>query len=259
MILLLSADIVRAQVIDTLIDVGAHKLHFKIIKGDSTEIVFESGGGITLAQWDSIITPVHNLTSATVITYDRQGFGTSDLDTPNYTILNEIKDLETGLKKLGYGLNSTLLVCHSLGAFYSSVYASRNIGLVKGIIMLDPRIPSDADRAFARTVFNSMDTVALKKAGLGLFYALKNMERNSDFVKRTFFQTGIPILNVMAETGPFDSVSENERFQSDQRSFVKQSPNRVLIHAKGSSHNIPLDKPKFVVDQIASFHKRHLE
>ncbi len=35
LVLLLSTDVVRAQVIDTLIEVGAHKLHFKIINLNS--------------------------------------------------------------------------------------------------------------------------------------------------------------------------------------------------------------------------------
>jgi pimeloyl-ACP methyl ester carboxylesterase len=259
LVLYLSSHIVRAQVIDTLIEVGAHKLHFKIIKGNNTQILFESGGGITLAQWDSIVTPVHSLTGATIITYDRQGFGTSGLDTANYTILNEIKGVETGLRKLGYGSKPMLLVGHSLGAFYSRVYASRNVALTKGIIMLDPRIPSFADMAFARSVYHTLDSVTLKKESFALYYVLANMERNSDFVRRIPIKPGLPILNVMAETGPFDSISDNERFQSDQRSFVKEGSNRVLLLAKGSTHNIPQDQPQLVIDQIVSFYKKHLD
>lgn len=258
LVLLLSSHGIRAQVIDTLIDVGHYKLHFKIIKGDSTEILFESGGGITLAQWDSIITPVHSRTGATIITYDRQGFGTSGFDTSNYKILNEIKGLETGLRKLGYGSKPILLVGHSLGAFYARVYASRNVALTKCIVMLDPRIPSFADMAFARSVYDSLDSVTLKNESLALYYVLANMERNSDFVRRIPIKPGLPILNVMAETGPFDSVLDNERFQSDQRSFVKEGSNRVLMLAKGSTHNIPLDQPQLVIDQIVSYYKKYL-
>lgn len=259
LVLYLSSHIVRSQVIDTLIDVGAHKLHFKIIKGDNTQILFESGGGITLAQWDSIVTPVHRLTGATIITYDRQGFGTSGLDTANYTILNEIKGVETGLRKLGYGSKPMLLVGHSLGTFYARVYASRNVEHTKGIVMLDPRIPSFEDMAFARSVYRTLDSVTLKKESFALYYVLANMERNSAFVRRIPIKPGLPILNVMAETGPFDSISDNERFQSNQRSFVKEGSNRVLLHAKGSTHNIPLDQPQLVIDQIVSFYKKHLD
>jgi len=258
-VLFLVSHVVEAQIIDTLIDVGTHKMHFKIIKGDSTHILFESGGGLTLAQWDSIITPVHDLTAATIITYDRQGFGASSLDTAKYTILNEIKGLETGLRKLGYGSKPMLLVGHSFGAFYNRVYASRNVAQIKGIVMLDPRIPSFADMAFARSVYYSLDSVTLKKESLALYFVLANMERNSDFVRRVPIKPGLPILNVMAETGPFDSTTDNERFQSAQRLFVKEGSNRVLLLAKGSTHNIPLDQPQLVIDQIVLFYKKHLD
>ena len=35
----------QSQVLDTLIDVGGHRLHFNIIKGKGVPILFESGGG----------------------------------------------------------------------------------------------------------------------------------------------------------------------------------------------------------------------
>lgn len=111
------------------------------------------------------------------------------------------------------------------------VYASRNVAPTKGIVMLDPRIPSFADMAFARSVYLSLDSITVKKESLALYYVLANMERNSDFVRRTPNKPGLPILNIMAETGPFDSVSDNERFQSDQKSFVIEGPNRMLLQA----------------------------
>lgn len=60
----------------------------------------------------------------------------------------------------------------------------------------------------------------------------------------------------MAERGPFDLASDNERFQLEQRNFVKSGSNRTLIYAKGSSHNIPLDKPQFVIDEVITFCKK---
>jgi len=124
--------------------------------------------------------------------------------------------------------------------------------------MLDPRIPSYADMAFARNVYNSLDLTALKKESLGLYYVLSNMERTIDFVRSALIKPGLPILNVMAEIGPFDTISDNERFKSDQRSFVNEGPNRVLLYAKGSSHNIPTDQPKLVINQIALLYKNYV-
>ncbi|MHA4742013.1 alpha/beta fold hydrolase [Dyadobacter sp. MSC1_007] len=92
----------NAQLIDTLVAVSPYNLHFRIIKGKKTPLLFESGGGLDASQWDSIATILHHELQATVITYDRAGFGKSTLDTANYSILQEIKSLETALASLGY-------------------------------------------------------------------------------------------------------------------------------------------------------------
>ena len=179
---------IKAQSVDTLIDVGAYKLHFKVIKGSGTAILFESGGGINASQWDKLTDSIYKATGATLITYDREGFGKSGIDTSNYTITNEVKGLETGLAKLGYANSSMILVSHSLGAFYSTVYASRHPMLVKALIMLDPRIPSDEDRVFARRTYQqvkkSYNLTTLKSSDLALFYVFKTMVANEYEVAR---------------------------------------------------------------------------
>ncbi|RYG27389.1 MAG: alpha/beta hydrolase [Chitinophagaceae bacterium] len=124
---------VNAQLLDTIVDAGPYKLHFRILKGKNPPILFESGGGQDATQWDSIAPGVHQRLQATVITYDRAGFGQSSFDTVNYTILQEIKSLEAALQQLGYSGSSLLLVGQSLGGFYSRVYAARHPNQVKAL------------------------------------------------------------------------------------------------------------------------------
>jgi pimeloyl-ACP methyl ester carboxylesterase len=80
--------------------------------------------------WDIILKPIADITHATLITYDRAGFGKSELDTSNHElgrhgILQGIEGLETGLKKLGYNGN-TMLVASSFGGFCATLYAARH-------------------------------------------------------------------------------------------------------------------------------------
>lgn len=245
--------------VDTLVDVGSYKLHFKIIEGGGPPILFESGGGLDSRQWDSISTVLHAKLNATIITYDRQGFGQSGLDTTNFNILNEVKGLESALERFGYANDSKLLVCHSLGAFYSRLYAFRNPHLVKGIIMLDPRIPSYADMKFAKSVSTKLNRGDFSKDELGLYYILVEMERNSDFVRKKSIPSKIPILDIMAEQGPFDTKEENDRFKSAQKNFIKKRANASLVYAKGSTHNIPQDKPDIVISAILNFYIENLK
>ncbi|RQO80088.1 hypothetical protein DBR40_00255 [Pedobacter sp. KBW01] len=244
--------------VDTLLDVGSYKLHIKILKGKGAPILFESGGALDARQWDSISNILYNKLNATIITYDRQGFGKSELDTSKYTILDEVKGLEIAIKKLGYANKNILLACHSLGTFYSSLYAFRHPHLVKGIIMLDPRLPSLADMRFARSVFTKIKRSDFRREDIGLYYVLARMEKNSDFIRGKNIPPNIPVLGIMAEQGPFDDKEENDRFQSDLKNLIGKRINANLVRAPGSSHNIPLDKPDLVISEISNFYKKYL-
>lgn len=254
-VLVLSPE-VHSQTLDTLLEMGNYKLHFKIIKGRGTPILFEEGGGNDLSQLDTLLAPLFKATSATLITYDRQGFGQSGLDTADYTILNEIKGLELGLKKMGYENSPFILVCHSLGAFYAQVYASRHPKLIEGIVMLDPRIASSADMLVAKKTFNTLDREQLKKESISGYYVLSHMEKNSDYVRHCSLPLTIPILDIMAENGPYTSVVENEAFKERQRKFMKRY-NSNIYFIKGSEHNLPQDKPDVVVKKVVEFYNLH--
>ncbi len=92
----------QSQTIDTLVNVGNHQLHFKIIKGTGMPILFESGNGDDGTVWEKLLKPLYDSTGATLITYDRAGLGLSEIGTLNISFKKEIKDLEGGLNKLGY-------------------------------------------------------------------------------------------------------------------------------------------------------------
>jgi pimeloyl-ACP methyl ester carboxylesterase len=257
LLILAGAENIYAQ-IDTLINVGSYTLHFKVFKGKGAPILFESGGALDAGQWDSISRVLHRKLDATIITYDRQGFGKSGLDTLQYNILNEVRGLESAIEQLGYGKSNMLLVSHSLGAFYSRLYANKHPHLIKGIIMLDPRIPSKADVKFAKGIFKNLDRNEFGEEQLGLYYVLAAMERNSDFVRKKHIAATIPILVVMAEEGPFDIKEENDRFKFAQRKFINSRQNTSLVYAKGSAHNIPQDKPELVIFEISKFYRKFL-
>src|SRR5690348_9436425 len=94
--------IAQSRTIDTLVDVGGYALHFVIIEGKGTPILFEAGGGDDASAWKDIIHPLSQITDAPLITYDRPGFGKSGLDTINHGINQSINGLEIALKKLGF-------------------------------------------------------------------------------------------------------------------------------------------------------------
>jgi pimeloyl-ACP methyl ester carboxylesterase len=249
---------VQAQRLDTIVDARPYRLHFRILKGHKPPILLEAGGGQNAAQWDSIATAVHQRLGATVITYDRAGFGQSSFDTAGYTILQEIMSLESALHQFGYSDTNLLLVGHSLGAFYNWVYAARHPAQVKGIILVDPRIPSYADMRMAKSYFQGLNRKDYEAEYMSLYYLLARMERTSDYVRQVTLPASIPLLDLMAERGPFSDANENERFKADQRKLVQGHANRRLVYVEGTSHNIPHDQPGLLIEQLVSFYQQHL-
>lgn len=119
-------------------------MHFNILKGEGTPILFEAAYGNHGSVWDNILEKLHGATGTTLIAYDRTGFGKSEVN-PNLTndsdfgILNGITELETGLAKLGYD-GDIMLVPHSYGGFYTTLYAARHPEKVKYVVRGDANL-----------------------------------------------------------------------------------------------------------------------
>lgn len=88
-----------SQKVDTSVDVGGYKIHFTLIKGKGTPILFEVGGGNDGTVWDGIVKSIADVTKAPIILYDRRGLGRSSKDSSNIGIENEVKGLNNGLTK----------------------------------------------------------------------------------------------------------------------------------------------------------------
>ena len=134
----------QSEVLDILVDIGGYNMHFSIIKGDGIPILFESGAGNDGSVWKAIAKDVHEVTGTTVIYYDRSGFGKSELNPKHkndgeFGIENGILELENGLQKLGY-FNDLILVSHSYGGFYTTLFTSRNSNKVLYNVRVDANL-----------------------------------------------------------------------------------------------------------------------
>ncbi len=125
---------------DTLINLGKHKLHFKIIKGNSFPIIFEAGNGNDGSVWEPILQSIHKKTGATLITYDWAGLGKSEIDSTKISFKGEVEDLKKALKKMGYD-KEYFLVAHSFGSFYTSEFNHINKGEIKGAVFIYASTP----------------------------------------------------------------------------------------------------------------------
>jgi pimeloyl-ACP methyl ester carboxylesterase len=122
---------------DFLIDVSGCRLHFSIIQGSEARLVLEVGGGEDASQWGTFPEYLAQETGATVMMYDRAGFGKSDLPDTPYNMIEEVDWFMEGLRQLGLD-EDIILMGHSYGGWLIRLTARRYPEIVRGMVFIDP-------------------------------------------------------------------------------------------------------------------------
>jgi pimeloyl-ACP methyl ester carboxylesterase len=244
----------HAQKIDTLIDVGGYKLHFHIIKGKGIPILFESGGGDDGGVWDSLLNDLHKKLDATLITYDRAGFGKSGIDTSGLNILSEVQKLETGLKKLAFD-KEYFLVAHSLGGCYSMVFATRN--KVKGAVFIDTNTPCFMTVEKTKEIQQSYNSqlATFKKERPGVYFLLSNYQITNQKMREAAPKVRMPITVIGSDHPPYKGA-DSLMWKNCLRSFAMEQSNRKYILAANTSHYVFLQNPDLVVKEIFTLYQK---
>jgi pimeloyl-ACP methyl ester carboxylesterase len=249
------------QRLDTLVNVGGARLAFHIIVGRGVPILFEAGGGDDGTVWNGLLEPLSEITGTTLITYDRAGFGGSALDTTRHGLAVGVEQLERGLHTLGYD-KEVILVAHSLGGFYATLYASRHPTHIKGAVLLDGNLSCFAtDEYMAKNRdANRAEMAQFEKQGrLGVFYIYADQEATVATMRHTSFPTTVAVTDFVSEVPPFRDPSDAARWKSCHREFAAAAPNRRGVEAYGSGHYIFLDQPALVLDAIVDQYARTLD
>lgn len=242
----------KCQGADTLVDVGNRHLNFHIIKGNGIPILFDAGGGNDGTVWNNILQPVADITGTTVIAYDRAGFGKSRLDTNRHGIINEIEGLEAGLNKLGYK-GKIMLVAHSLGGFYATLYASRHPAAVKAAVLIDANLScffTDEHILKNRAENKALMEKFKLENHLGLYYLFADLENTIGIMRKSAFPVNTPLIDIVAERPPFPDEAMSERWKACHREFAAASPSRESITALGAGHYVFRENPAMVIQAI---------
>ena len=258
---LLAFKLAGAQTIDTLVDVGGHSLHFHIIKGTGTPILFEAGNGDEGSIWQPILDPIFNATRATLITYDRAGLGKSGFDPARIGLLNEIEDLELALKKLGYS-KKIFIVCHSFGGFYSSLFTYRNPKKVKGVVCVETVSPcfftKEWTEAFIKTL-KPEELEEIKKTKPGWYYSIMNLPVNSVYMQDKYLDSKTPVTMIRAEN-IMDIIKPDEQAKwIDCCQSFGTMPNHTYVVAKNADHHVWQKNPEVVITEVTRLYQHVTE
>jgi pimeloyl-ACP methyl ester carboxylesterase len=113
----------------------ARRLNINCVGAGSPTVVFEQGGEGMIFNWAKVLPAVSTLTRVCV--YDRGGFGWSDMPRYPVTALSVTDDLHALLPRAGVS-GPIILVGHSVGGFYATMYADRFLDEVAGLVLVDP-------------------------------------------------------------------------------------------------------------------------
>jgi pimeloyl-ACP methyl ester carboxylesterase len=245
----------QPQASDVFVNVRGDRLHFHIVRGPGTPILFEAGGGDDSTVWAALEGPIHQITGATLITYDRAGFGRSELNVSHravsdHGIENGIEELELALNHLGYN-GDIMLVAHSYGALYATLYAARHPKLVKAAVLIDGSsacwFTKDWLKNFVRERQNENKPTGENP---GAFYQSENLPATIEILRRTNFPSSIPVIDLVSENPPFAKTEDVDRWKDCHRQFVNAQLNRQGITAYGTGHYIYRDNLPLVIAAV---------
>ncbi|MDI9311316.1 MAG: alpha/beta hydrolase [Limnohabitans sp.] len=257
-LILIIYNVGQSQAIDTLINVGNHKLHFTIIKGKGTPILFEAGNGDDGSTWQTLPNEIHKQTNATVITYDRAGLGKSEIDTTKISFQNEVKDLEIALKKIGYS-KKIFIVCHSFGGYYASLFTYQNLKKIKGVVCIDIATPCFFTKKWSDEFIQTIkeeDWKMIKQYKPGLFYTLKNFSNTAEFMQDKFLSPKTPVTMIMAENiQPMIKEEEKGKWINCCKK-IGTMQNHSFVVAKNADHKVWEKNPTIVIEEIVKLYKK---
>ena len=256
---ILASDL-ETKTVESLISVGKGRLNFKIIEGKEATILLESGGGMDSGEWDQIAPELAHRSGATIVSYDRAGFGKSDLPDTPIDMREEVEWLWRGLQKLNLDQN-LILVGHSFGGWMIRLFASEHPEAVCGMVFVDPftneivnllgvdyldnhpmvgRIPFDTSQPDKLTKYQK---ALVRMVGTGLGPKMEMMKTSS-------VPPDIPVMVITCGKPFLPKSDEQEAWRSSHEQLTASIRNATLIVAEESDHMIPYRQPELIIDAV---------
>jgi len=123
-----------------LVDIGKHKMHIKCAGSGSPTVVFESGmDSYGSLSWSRVLSRVSRYTRACA--YDRSGIMWSEPRLSNEEFSIHVIDELNALLGASGESAPYVLVGHSLGGAYTTLFANKYPSLVAGVVLIDSSHP----------------------------------------------------------------------------------------------------------------------
>lgn len=245
---------------EQLIDVGDCRLNFRWIRGRDIVVLLEAGGGMDSGEWDTIGPAVARRSGASVVVYDRAGFGKSDLPDLPCEMGREAAWLFLGLKKLSLE-RRLVLVGHSYGGWMIKLMAHMYPESVAGMVFVDPfssefvgllgvdyldRHPMTGNSGMDLShpeKMTKIERAVVRMVGKGL--GPKMAETRDTVVPK-----GVPVTLITSALTFLPKAHEQEAWRKSHEMMLSKIAGGKMVVAQKSGHMIPVTQPELVVDAI---------
>ena len=240
--------------VDTMVEVGGYRVHCRIHRGTvPLTVVMELGGGARPESLGGLDSVLARRTRATIVSYERAGFGGSEMGPPDLDPLTQVRQVVAALERLQVP-SRRILVGHSYGGLMAVVHADMYRDQVAGVVLVDPMnsrfvdatgdfvyttVPhitepkNDGERAIARLVTT--------------FGSVLNVARDAEPRLRA------PMVVISSTKSMWNGRErENRAWGASHEAIVAAAPGRRLVIAEGSGHQIARDRPDTIIDAVVS-------
>ncbi len=227
------------------LNIGGIELYYELL-GEHHEgptLVFDSGYGVTLENWNSIKDEVSKFSRMFI--YDRAGIGKSGMDDRPRHSRQSVENLRILLKKAEVK-PPYVLVGHSLGGLNIRLFASTYPEEVAGVVLLDS---SHEDQ---NKILPPLFTKEVQEAYYNQFTlegSLHEVEESLEQVRNKSFGN-ILLIVVTGGLQPFHTKESMAIWMKFQEELANLSTNKQHIIVEDAGHAIHIDQPDVVVSII---------
>jgi pimeloyl-ACP methyl ester carboxylesterase len=242
--------------LDTLVDAGGYRMHVVVYRGTKPlTIVMEVGGGASLQGWAGVESEVAARTGATVVVYDRAGFGQSDLGPLDLEPRRQVEQLDRVLEQLRTPPDR-IVIGHSYGGVLAVVHAHLFPSKVRGLILVDAMNQRflNATGDFIYSTVPHIEHPANRRDS-----ALARLMRTFDGLVKDptagDANLTVPIIVITAGEawlGLGKRPDIDKAWRDSHSAIANAGPRRRLIVADGAKHDSPTTRPDTIVDAATS-------
>ncbi|WP_448569955.1 alpha/beta fold hydrolase [Thalassotalea ganghwensis] len=239
------------------IDVGKYNLSFNFISGTKPAVLFESGSGVDSSHWNSIVETLSTKIDNAIITYDRAGYGLSELPKFPYDIDSEVEGLRKGLEDLGYA-DSIVYVGHSYAYYLLKMYEAKYTDSIYSMVYIDPiTITFIESMGGIEEELKHFDPSSLPDNNFGksIIRETKGVPDTFNKVKEIKTSKSANCFVISAESPEWSSQKEISEWKHGHKELSNQCGNNIIV-AKGSNHDIPTHSPELIINKLVSILKR---